>query len=79
MIPDVVSQVNDTQPWGQAQLSTAYHQVNTNTGLVAGTGGQGFQHADADGFAEQGGVEVELPMLAAGDDLWVEGTYQNGA
>ena len=79
MIPDVVGQVNYTQAWGQAQLSAAYHQVNTNAGPFAGTGGQGYQHRDADGFAVQGGVQFKLPMLAAGDDLWVEGAYQNGA
>ena len=78
-IPDLVGQVNLTQAWGQAQLSAAYHQVNTVAGPFAGTGGQGFTHSDADGFAVQGGVELKLPMLAAGDDLWIEGAYQNGA
>ncbi len=28
-VPDVVAQLNVTQAWGQAQLSAAYHQVNT--------------------------------------------------
>ncbi len=78
-IPDIVGQLNVTQAWGQAQLSAAYHQVNTVQGPFAGTNGQGFSHSDADGFAVQGGVELKLPMLAAGDDLWVEGAYQNGA
>ncbi len=27
----------------------------------------------------QGGVRLKLPMLAAGDDLWIEGAYQQGA
>ena len=34
---------------------------------------------DTDGFAVQGGVRLKLPMLAAGDDLWIEGAYQQGA
>ncbi len=78
-IPDIVGQINLTQAWGQAQLSAAYHDVNTVGGAVAGTLGQNFFHKDDDGFAVQGGVQLKLPMLAAGDDLWIEGAYQNGA
>ena len=78
-IPDIVGQLNLTQAWGQAQLSAAYHDVNTVGGAVAGTLGQNFFHKDDDGFAVQGGVQLKLPMLAAGDDLWIEGAYQNGA
>ena len=74
-VPDVVGQLNVTQAWGQAQLSAAYHQINA----IA----PGFvnldQHKDADGFAVQGGVQFKLPMLAAGDDLWIQGAYQEGA
>ena len=78
-IPDLVGNVRLDQAWGSAQLSAAYHQVNTVSGPYAGTGGQGFNHNDADGFAVQGGVQLKLPMLAAGDDIWIEGAYQNGA
>ena len=73
-IPDVVAQLNVTQAWGQAQLSAAYHQVNTVSvidNIVV--------HKDADGFAVSGGVQFKLPMLAAGDDLWIQGGYQQGA
>ena len=79
MIPDVVGVVRYDQTWGSAQLSGAYHQINTNAGPFVGTSGQGFNHNDADGFAVQGGVRIKLPMLAAGDDLWIQGAYQNGA
>ena len=78
-IPDVVGNLRVDQAWGAAQLSGAYHQVNTIAGPFAGTNGQGFQHKDQDGFAVQGGIQIKLPMLAAGDDLWLEGAYQNGA
>ncbi len=74
-IPDIVGQLNVTQAWGQAQLSAAYHQVNTVTPGV----GLSFQGKDDDGFAVQGGVQFKLPMLAAGDDLWIQGGYQEGA
>ena len=78
-IPDIVGQINVTQAWGQAQLSAVYHQVNTLGGPLANSNGAGFTHDDQDGFAVQGGVQLKLPMLAAGDDLWIQGAYQNGA
>ena len=78
-IPDLVGQLRVDQAWGAAQLSAAYHQVNTVSAAFAGTNGQGFASKDSDGFAVQGGVQLKLPMLAAGDDLWIEGAYQNGA
>ena len=78
-IPDIVGVLRVDQAWGAAQLSVAYHNITTNSGPFAGTGGQGFFGTDADGFAVQGGIRLKLPMLAAGDDLWLEGAYQNGA
>ena len=77
-VPDIVGQLNVTQAWGQAQLSGAYHTINTQTASL-GAAGANFQTKDADGFAVQGGFQLKLPMLAAGDDLWVEGAYQQGA
>ena len=76
MIPDIVGQLNVTQAWGQAQLSAAYHQVNT---VEAISFPSGFNKKDDDGFAVQGGVQFKLPMLAAGDDLWIQADYQEGA
>ena len=78
-IPDLVGVLRYDQAWGSAQLSAAYHEIQAESGPFAGTGGQGFSGQDADGFAVQGGVRLKLPMLAAGDDLWLEGAYQNGA
>jgi hypothetical protein len=31
------------------------------------------------GYAIQGGVKINLPMLAAGDQLWLQAAYANGA
>ena len=78
-IPDLVGVLRYDQAWGSAQLSAAYHEIQAESGPFAGTGGQGFSGTDTDGFAVQGGVHLKLPMLAAGDDVWVEGAYQNGA
>ena len=78
-IPDLVGQLRVDQAWGAAQLSAAYHEINTLSGSFAGTNGQGFTNKDADGFAVQAGINLKLPMLAAGDSMWVQGAYQNGA
>ena len=77
-VPDVVGQLNFTQAWGQAQISAAYHQLNTVSSAL-GTTGSGFTSKDDTGFAVRGGVQLKLPMLAAGDDFWLEGGYQEGA
>ena len=75
-IPDIVGQLNVTQAWGVAQLTAAYHQLNTAFNAPAPTsiGGK-----DDDGFAVRGAVLFKLPMLAAGDEFQVEGGYQQGA
>jgi hypothetical protein len=78
-IPDIVGVLRLDQAWGAAQLSAAYHDIQTTQGPFAGTSGQGFAGQDTDGFAVQGGVRLKLPMLAAGDDLWIQGAYQQGA
>ena len=72
-IPDVVGVLYVEQAWGKAQLSAAYHQLNTVDNLAPLTS------RDTEGFAVQAGVQIKLPTLAAGDSLWLEGAYQNGA
>ncbi len=71
-IPDIVGVARADESWGAAQLSAAYHDVDTTTGNA-------LLHSQSDGFAVQAGVQIKLPMLAAGDDLWLEGAYQEGA
>lgn len=73
--PDVVGQLRYDQAWGAIQLSGAFHDVNT----IAGSSLGGFTHSDEAGFAVQAGIDVKLPMIAAGDELWLEGAYQEGA
>jgi Porin subfamily len=85
--PDLVAALRVDQPWGAAQLSAAVHNQNASA-LVAlpvpvapafgpvGTYGIG---GNSVGYAIQGGVQIKLPMLAAGDDLWLQATYAKGA
>ena len=78
-IPDIVGVLRVDQTWGSAQLSAVYRDITTQSGAFTGTNSQGFAGRDTDGFAVQGGVRFKLPMLASGDDLWIQGAYQNGA
>ncbi|MGB9393079.1 MAG: porin, partial [Xanthobacteraceae bacterium] len=49
----------------------------TAPGASSVTGG--FGGLTQEGWAVQGGVKVNLPMIAPGDDLWLEGAYSHGA
>ncbi len=85
-IPDIVAAVRYDAAWGSAQLSGAYHQLdsvpvsvltrNGTTGLV---GASVTRTPSANGFAVLGGVKILLPMLAKGDSLTLQGTYTSGA
>jgi len=72
--PDVVASLRVDQGWGSAQLSGAISQRKiANTGpLLNGT-------KDETAFAVQGGVKINLPMLAAGDTLVLQAAYADGA
>ena len=71
-MPDVVGRLDWTQPWGQVVLTGAVHQVRSaQIGAIV---------PDTEyGFAIQGGVKINLPMLAAGDALFLQGAYADGA
>ncbi|KAA2236239.1 porin [Salinarimonas soli] len=74
--PHVVGQLRIDQAWGSAQLSAAGYQIRpSNTFNSFGT----TQYVDTEyGFAVQGGLKINLPMLAAGDQLWLQAAYTNG-
>lgn len=73
-MPDIVGNIRVDQAWGSAQLSAGVRQLNvlnrTPVGNFAGT---------TYGFGIQGGLKVNLPMLAAGDHLWLQAAYAEGA
>ena len=70
-MPDIVANVNLTQGWGAAQLSAAVHEINK----PLSASNQGTEY----GYAIQAGVKLNLPMLAAGDVLWLQAAYADGA
>lgn len=71
--PDVVASLRVDQGWGSAQLAG----VIANRGTY--TPGAARVSSDDVGYAIEGGVKLNLPMLAAGDYLWLQGTYADGA
>lgn len=83
-IPDIVANVRYEAEWGSAQISGAYHQLRslpvTVYGAAPTAGSVGTTFApSADGFAVSGGVKVLLPMIAKGDSITLQGTYEEGA
>lgn len=72
VMPDIVASLRVDQGWGSAQLSGVVS--NRSVGNVF-TGVK----SDEWGYAIQGGVKINLPMLAAGDQLWLQAGYADGA
>ena len=70
--PDIVANLRVDQGWGSAQLSGALHRVSAGNSL-------GTITESKNGWAVQGGVKINLPMLAAGDALYLQAVYQKGA
>ena len=75
--PDVVGNLRYDAAWGSAQLSAAYHEVNS-TQVTLANGNTVTPPTEA-GFAALGGVKVLLPSLAKDDNFTVQGTYETGA
>ncbi|MCB4806398.1 hypothetical protein QO001_006399 [Methylobacterium brachiatum] len=83
-LPDFVGVVRLDQAWGSAQLSAATHELNVGTLTTAASVGTGPIVAPAhtrntQGWAVQGGLKVNLPFIAPGDALYLQGAYGNGA
>ena len=80
--PDVVGALGITQDWGSAQISAAVHQVRSANLVFAPNRPNDIRgdFPDAEyGFAVQGGVKINLPFIAAGDVLWLQAAYADGA
>jgi len=72
-LPDVVGNLKYSGTWGSAQLSGAVHQLRSNVAV-------GGDFADSEyGWAVSAQANVNLPMLAEGDALWIAATYADGA
>lgn len=81
-MPEIVGALRFDQAWGSAQLSGAVRQLNSANYVPASALAVGSLRPLADteyGFAVQGGVKINLPMIAAGDVLWLQAAYGDGA
>jgi hypothetical protein len=82
-VPDLVGNVKYTAAWGTAQVSGAVHQIRsvvlTGANVPAGSPLIGTIPDNEYGFAVAGYLGVNLPMLGAGDALWLAATYADGA
>lgn len=79
--PDVVANLRVDQAWGSALLSGALHQINTaDVAAQSGTGMPAILGStDTWGWAIGGGVEFKTPFLAAGDSVFFQAGYADGA
>jgi hypothetical protein len=87
-MPDFVGVLRYDAAWGSAQLSAAVHEVNAgNASNVLTFGGATIaagsvvspRPSTEYGWAVQGGVKVNLPFVAPGDLLYLQGSYGEGA
>ncbi|MDI4655545.1 porin [Xanthobacter autotrophicus] len=76
--PDIVANLRIDQAWGSAQLSGALHQVQVTAPLYAGFY-PGLTSSDSWGWAVGGTVEFKLPFIAAGDSIFFQAGYEEGA
>ena len=69
-VPDVIGKIKVDQAWGGAFLGAGMHE---NRGLYSGTTGDAKY-----GYAVKAGVKINLPMLAAGDNIGINVGYSDG-
>ena len=67
-IPDAVLAFKVDQAWGSANLAAQSHAINYNSNQF------GVEY----GYGVTAGVKINLPMIAAGDSLLLNGAYASG-
>jgi hypothetical protein len=87
-MPDIVAALDYSSSWGSVKLAGALHEVNTS-GLVnrASVRPDGSIRVDSGnnvansriGYALTAAAKINLPMISAGSNFWVNGTYAEGA
>ena len=83
-MPDFVGVVRLDQAWGSAQLSAATHELNVGNLSTAASTGAGpivvpAHTNNVQGWAVQGGLKINMPYVAPGDALYLQGAYGDGA
>jgi hypothetical protein len=90
-MPDFIGALRYDGAWGSAQVSGAVHEIRTgnvvqsiapfavNGGPVGGSTFTGRLPQSEYGWAVQGGLKLNIPQLAPGDQIWLQGAYGQGA
>jgi hypothetical protein len=83
-MPNIVAAIRVDQSWGSAELSGMVNEVGV-TGVAAGAAFGGLlpagtfvQPSTKYGFAINAGLKINLPMIAAGDALYLNAVYSEG-
>ncbi|MBV9937563.1 MAG: porin [Acidobacteriaceae bacterium] len=84
-VPDLVGNIRVDQAWGSAQLSANWHHLSTSGSVTTGLNASGvnavaggFSVRTGNGWAVQGGAKLNLPMITAGDYLYLQAAYARG-
>jgi hypothetical protein len=77
LIPDLILNLRVDQAWGSAQLAAALHQLRVNQGSSLGLTTT-TPATDAFGWAVLAGINVNLPSIAPGDMISLQGVYTEG-
>ena len=67
-VPDAVLALKIDQAWGSANLAAQSHAINYSSN----------QFSTEYGYGVTAGVKVNLPMIAAGDSIMLNGAYASG-
>lgn len=78
-MPDFVGVLAKTAPWGEFQLSGALHRVKTKTFATPAIGYTGSANAETWGYALQAGVVFDFKPLSAGNSLFLQAAWSDGA
>jgi Porin subfamily len=79
-MPSIVAALRVDQGWGSAELSGMINEVGV-VGSLAGAGGLAgtlVSPSTKYGFAINAGLKINLPMIAAGDNLTLNAVYTEG-
>ncbi|TGE00635.1 porin [Methylobacterium nonmethylotrophicum] len=88
-MPDFVGALRYDAAWGSAQLSAAVHELTVGNAstvtpfngfpAIATGAASAARVNNAYGWAVQAGIKANLPFIAAGDALYLQGSYGEGA
>jgi Porin subfamily len=78
-VPNIVAALQVDQAWGSAKLAGVLTNVRPNFQLTPVGGVVSSIPSTKYGFAVQGALKINLPMIAAGDNFVITGVYGQGA